>query len=158
MVQPTKVLKAPVTRAKAIVAGATPTVDDVLDLTALLDRLGRSLERLENGAISASSENLHAAHAGLAAQLHRGIEVVGKLRGYYSDAPPQSGGEKFSISINIPEVGAAPASRPTIDITPQPQASVPAPRIPNHQNFSVGFDLGDSLDATLDAAEALDSD
>ena len=157
MVQPEKVTKAPVQRAKAIAAGATPTVEDVLDLTALLDRLARSLDRLENGAISASTENLHAAHAALAGQLHRGIEAAGKLRGYYSDAPAQSGGEKFSISINLPQVAAAPTHHPMIDCTPEPEASAPVPRVPC-KNFAVDFALDAGLDDALDAVEALDED
>jgi hypothetical protein len=152
VMQSTKEAKAPVTRAKAIAAGATPTVEDVLSLSGLLERISRSLDRLENGAISASTENLHAAHAALAGQLHRGIEAAGKLRGYYSDAPAQSGGEKFTITINVGQPNTPPASRPTIDITPKSEAS-PTPRIPS-TNFAVDFDL----DASLDAAEALTED
>jgi hypothetical protein len=145
MVQPTKTLKAPVTRAKAIAAGAAPTVEDVLSLNGLLERISRSLERLENGAISASSENLHAAHAGLAAQLHRGIEAVGKLRGYYSDAPQRSEQDRFSITIQLNQPNTPPARHHMVDVTPT------APRIPC-TNFAVDFD------ASLDAVAELDVD
>jgi hypothetical protein len=157
IVQPTKALQAPVQRAKAIAAGATASVDDILSLSALMERMARSLERLENGAISAADENLHAAHAGLAAQLHRGIESVGKLRGYYNDSPAQSGAERFSISINLPQIDTAPTSHPMVDVTPKSKASTPAPRIPS-KDFGVTFDLGDSLNDALDAAEALTED
>jgi hypothetical protein len=149
VMQSTKEAKAPVTRAKQIAAGAAPTVEDVLSLTGLLERLARSLDRLENGAISASTENLHAAHAALAGQLHRGIEAAGKLRGYYNDSPAQSGGEKFSISINLPQPGAAPTRHPMIDCTPAPKASVPAPRIPN-TNFGIEIALRDAEALTED--------
>src|SRR6516165_10395474 len=37
-----KAAREPVQRAKAIAAGATPTPDDILDLTSLLDRVARS--------------------------------------------------------------------------------------------------------------------
>jgi hypothetical protein len=153
LVAPGKEIKAQVERAKAIAAGAAPTIEEVLSLTGLLERLARSLDRLEGSAKVAAGDNLHTAHAALAGQLHRGIEAAGKLKGYYSDAPSQGGGEKFSISINLP--ATAPATRPIIDCTPAPKASAPVPRVPS--NFAIGLDLSASLDASLDAVEALDS-
>jgi hypothetical protein len=153
MVQPTKALKAPVTRAKAIAAGTVqPNIDDFLDLTALLERLARSLERLENGAISASNDNLHAAHAGLAAQLHRGIESVGKLRGYYSDAAQAVQQDKFSIQINLGQHDTPSGSR-IIDgsAVRVPEASAPTtPALPHIPSKDFGIQFG-GLDAVLDA-------
>jgi hypothetical protein len=158
VMQSAKEAKAPVTRAKQIAAGAAPTVEDVLSLSGLLERISRSLDRLENGAIIASTENLHAAHAGLAAQLHRGIECVGKLRGYYNDSPAQAGQDKFSVTINIDQPGTAPASR-VIDgsAVRVPEASAPAlPHTPR-KDFGIQFNTG--LDASLDDVLAeLDND
>jgi hypothetical protein len=158
VMQSTKEAKAPVTRAKQIATGAAPTVEDVLSLSGLLERISRSLDRLENGAISASTDNLHAAHAGLAAQLHRGIEAVGKLRGYYSDAPQRSEQDRFSITINLDQPGTPSGSR-IIDgsAVRVPEATPALPHIPS-KDFGVHFDIGDSLDAALSDAEALTED
>lgn len=112
VMQSTKEAKAPVTRAKAIAAGATPTVEDVLSLMALLDRLARSLDRLEGSAQVAAADGLHASLAALSGQLHRGVETAAKLQGLYSEAPPTGQQERFSITIDL---GEAPV---TIDCTP----------------------------------------
>jgi len=73
MVAPSKETRAPIKRAQAIAAGAaTPTPQEVLTLTALLDRLARSLDRLEGSAEAAAAEKLHASLAALSGQLHRG--------------------------------------------------------------------------------------
>jgi hypothetical protein len=107
VMQRAKEAKAPVTRAKQIAAGAAPTVEDVLSLTGLLERLSRSLDRLELGATTAAANELHTSHAALAGQLHRGIEAAGILQGLYSDVP-QVQQDKFSVQIVIPQIDVAP--------------------------------------------------
>ena len=108
----TKEAKAEVTRAREIAAGATPSVEDVLSLHALLERVARSLDRLEGSAQVAAADGLHASLAALSGQLHRGVETAAKLQGLYSDAPQAQQQERFSITINL---GEAPV---TIDCTP----------------------------------------
>ena len=106
--------KAQVQQAKAIVAGQAPTPGEVLSLTGLLDRLARSLDRLEGAADAAAGESLHAALAAVTGQLHKGVETAAKLQGLYTDSD-QPAREKFSITINLPD--GVPAMAP-LDITP----------------------------------------
>jgi len=96
--------KAQVQRAKAIVAGEVATPGDVITLTGLLDRLTRSLDRLEVAADSAAVEGLHASLAAVTGQLHKGVETAARLGGFCSDNQ-QTAGEKFSIQIILPDVG-----------------------------------------------------
>lgn len=101
MVQPVQQSRESVERAKAIVTGAQPTATDMLSLNGLLDRLARSLERLEEAADSAAADNLHASLAVVSGQLHRGIEAAGKLQGLYAE-PEVQRQAPFSITINLP--------------------------------------------------------
>ena len=146
VVQSGKETKASVTRAKAIVAGEVPTIDDVLSLSALCERLGRSLDRLETGAVQAAGNEQHASHAALAGQLHRGIESVGKLKGYYSDAAQAPQQARFSVVINLPEPGA-PASH-VIDCTPERgnEPSDTVPQVTARRATANSFGFGDDED------------
>ena len=103
-----------VQQAKAIVAGQAPTPGEVLSLTGLLERLARSLDRLDSAADAAAGESLHAALAAVTGQLHKGVETAAKLQGLYTDAD-QPAREKFSITINLPD--GVPTVAP-MDITP----------------------------------------
>ena len=125
LVQGTSATKEPTIRAKAIAAGAVPTPQEVLSLTNLLQRLVNSLDRLEQSAVAASSDGLHASLAALSGQLHRGIEAAGKLQGLYSDAPQAAAGAKFSVTIQLPSQGDAKPL--TIDCTPERDDAVPEP-------------------------------
>lgn len=102
VLEPIRETRAPVERAKAIVMGDMPSAADVLTLTGLLDRLGRSLDRLESAADAAASDNLHSALAAVSGQLHRGVEATAKLLGLYS-TPEIQNENKFTISIIIPQ-------------------------------------------------------
>ena len=101
MVQSVKQGREHVERAKAIIMGQQPVATDLLSLNGLLDRLARSLERLEGAADTAAGDNLHAALAAVSGQLHRGIEVAGKLQGLYAE-PETQRQAPFSITINLP--------------------------------------------------------
>jgi hypothetical protein len=118
IVAPAAEVRRDVEHAKAIVSGAlSPTAGDVLSLSGLLDRLGRSLERLERSADSAADDKLHGALAAVSAQLHRGIETSAKIQGLYAEQP-QIDGPRFSISIIIPssQPNTLPLSINTIDL------------------------------------------
>jgi hypothetical protein len=91
----------PVERAKAIAAGDAPTAQEVLTLTGLLDRLVRSLDRLEGAADGAAKDNLYAALAAVSGQLHRGIADAAKLQGLYAEPEAQQQ-TKFSVNIVLP--------------------------------------------------------
>jgi hypothetical protein len=119
VMQSTKEAKAPVTRAKQIAAGEVPTIEEVLSLAGLLERVARSLDRLEGSAQVAHQEGLHASLAALSGQLHRGVETAAKLQGLYSDAPMQDAGSKFSVTINLPQLDTPPARHTMIDCTPE---------------------------------------
>jgi len=94
-------VRAPVERAKAIVMGETPSVTEVLSLTGLLERVARSLDRLEGAADAAATDNLHSALAAVSGQLHRGVEAAAKLQGIGA-MPAVQQETKFSISIVVP--------------------------------------------------------
>jgi hypothetical protein len=102
MLQPINEARAPVERAKAIVMGDAPSPQEVLSLTGLLDRLTRSLNRLEGSADAAANDNLHSALAAVSGQLHRGVEAAAKLQGLYAE-PEAAQQAKFSINIVVPE-------------------------------------------------------
>lgn len=101
IVQPISVGREPVDRARAIAMGQQPVATDVLTLNGLLDRLARSLRRLETAADMAAGDNLHVALAAVSGQLHRGIEAAGKLQGLYAE-PEVQRQTPFSITINLP--------------------------------------------------------
>ena len=101
IVQPIKQGREPVERAKAIIMGQQPVATDLLSLNGLLNRLARSLTRLEGAADMAAGDNLHAALAAVTGQLHRGIETAGKLQGLYAE-PEVQRQTPFSITINLP--------------------------------------------------------
>lgn len=101
VLQPIRETRAPVERAKAIVMGDMPSAAEVLTLTSLLDRLGRSLDRLEGAADAAASDSLHSALAAVSGQLHRGVEAAAKLQGLYAE-PEMQQQAKFSINIVVP--------------------------------------------------------
>ena len=140
MVAPAKETKAPVIRAREIAAGAMPTPQEVLSLTALLDRLARSLDRLEGSAQVAHSDGLHASLAALSGQLHRGVETAAKLQNFYSE-PQTHQAEKFSISICLPQLDTKQPI--TLDCA-RAEPEDAAPRLPPRGSFAVGFDLNTS--------------
>ncbi len=105
VLQPISEARAPVERARAIVMGEVPTPQEVLSLTGLLDRLTRSLDRLEGSADAAANDNLHSALAAVSGQLHRGVEAAAKLQGLYAE-PEISQQTKFSINIVLPEASS----------------------------------------------------
>ncbi len=109
VLQPINEARAPVARAKAIAMGDMPSAQEVLSLTGLLDRLTRSLDRLEGSADAAANDNLHSALAAVSGQLHRGVEAAAKLQGLYAE-PDVGQQSKFSISIVIPQACAEPTS------------------------------------------------
>lgn len=99
IVAPVKAGQAEVKRAKAIVAGEVdPTADDILSLSGLVNRIDRSLARLDGAAEDAFDTKSHAALAALSAQLHRGIEVVAKMQGLGDQEPERA---PYSITINL---------------------------------------------------------
>jgi len=101
VLQPIRETRAPVERAKAIVMGEMPSPQEVLTLTGLLDRLARSLDRLEGAADTAANDNLHSALAAVSGQLHRGVETAAKLQGLYGEPEAQQQ-VKFSVNIVLP--------------------------------------------------------
>jgi hypothetical protein len=125
LVAPAAEVRAGVTRAKAIASGqVTATPQEVLSLTGLLDRLARSLERLEGAATAAADSGLHVPLAALSGQIHRGIESAAKIQGMYAEPQPE-GGPRLSVTITIPDgftpqtlTGLrTPARRQMLDIT-----------------------------------------
>ena len=82
-------------------SGAAPTAGEIMTLTSLVERLARSLDRLEGAAIAAADENLHSALAAVSGQLHRGVESAARLQGMYAE-PDAHQQTKFSINIVIP--------------------------------------------------------
>lgn len=86
--------------------GELPRAAEVLTLTELLDRLARSLDRLEGAAEAAATDNLHSALAAVSGQLHRGVESAAKLQGLYAE-PEMQQQTKFSINIVLPDPGCA---------------------------------------------------
>jgi hypothetical protein len=121
MLQPAKETRRPVERARELAAGAAPTVNELLNLEGLLGKLARSLDRLEAAADEAADTGLHGALAALSGQIHRGIESVAKLKGFYTEA---SLVERPAASINI--VFPAETQRAAVVI----DASVPPDRPP----------------------------
>ncbi len=101
-----------VKRAKAILKGAPPAAADVLTLTGLLERVARSLDRLDGAADAAAADNLHAALAAVSGQLYKGVETAAKLQGMYSDVSPADR-VPFSIQINLPQAHDAPMGNVT---------------------------------------------
>lgn len=101
VLQPIRESREPVERAKAIAMGDAPSPQEVLTLTGLLDRLARSLDRLEGAADTAANDNLHSALAAVSGQLHRGIEGAAKLQGLYAEPDIQQQ-SRFSINIVLP--------------------------------------------------------
>jgi hypothetical protein len=117
--------------------------------------VAETLNLLQGSAKVAAEDGQHGSLAALSAQTFRGVEAAAKLQGLYETTPAPSGNDKFSIEIVLgQQPGPAPASR-VIDVTP-PKANTPAPRIPS--DFGVAFDFSSSLDASLDAVEALTED
>jgi hypothetical protein len=106
-----------VERARSIAAGeVAPSVEDILSLTALLERLARSLERLEMAADKSATDEQPMALAALSGQLHRGIETAAKITGVTREQEPVS---QFGIQIVIP-----PAQHPPATV-PKPRADGP---------------------------------
>ena len=101
VLQPIRESREPVQRAKAIAMGDVASPLEVLTLTGLLDRLARSLDRLEGAADTAANDNLYSALAAVSGQLHRGVESAAKLQGLYAESEVQQH-TKFSINIVIP--------------------------------------------------------
>jgi hypothetical protein len=158
VMQGVKAAREPVQRAKSIAAGTVqPNIDDVLSLTGLLERVAQTLNLLQGNAKAAAEEGLHGSLAALSAQTFRGVETAAKLQGLYETTPAPSGNDKFSIEIVLGQQPNAAPTHSVIDVTPAPKTSAPAPRIPS-KDFGIQFNLGDSLDASLDAVEALTED
>lgn len=106
-VAPAAEVRAEVDRAKAITSGAvTPSHQDIISLTGLLERLARSLGRLETAADTAAAGELHVPLATLSSQLHRGIEAAAKIQGFYADAQTE-GQPRLTVNIALPP-GFAP--------------------------------------------------
>lgn len=102
-----------VERAKAIVAGdVVPNVDDILSLAALLERLARSLERLESAADKSVADEQPMALAALSGQLHRGIEAAAKLTGT-GDTGPETPSFGVQIVIRGDKADMLPAAAPS---------------------------------------------
>ena len=136
IVQPIKQGREPVERAKAIIMGQQPVATDLLSLNGLLDRLARSLARLEGAADMAAGDNLHAALAAVSGQLHRGIETAGKLQGLYAE-PEVQRQTPFSITINLPSSSGIPTGEQEVK-GPQEMAKedlLPSGPIAMHLNF-----------------------
>jgi len=141
-VQSTKDAKAPVIRAREIAAGATPSVEDVLSLHALLERMARSLDRLEQSAVAASSDGLHTALAAVSGQISRSVETAARLQNIgYKDATQAQQGEKFSVNIIIPQVNAAQPL--TLDCTRE-EHEAPVPQLTARRNASYAFGFDES--------------
>jgi len=100
MVRPAAEVRGPVRRAEGIVSGSQPDIGDLLGSHGLLERLARSLERLEGAADAAAGSEMHGALAALSGQIHRGVEAAGKLQGFYSSDDGQDR-PSFSIQINL---------------------------------------------------------
>jgi hypothetical protein len=101
LLQPVRESREPVQRAKAIATGEIPSVNEMLTLTGLLDKVARSLDRLEKAADTAANDNLHSALAAVSGQLVRGVEAAAKLQGLYAE-PEIQNQAKFSINIVLP--------------------------------------------------------
>lgn len=101
VLQPVRESREPIERAKAIAMGDVASPQEVLTLTGLLDRLVRSLDRLEGAADAAANDNLHSALAAVSGQLHRGVESAAKLQGLYAEPETQQQ-SRFSINIVLP--------------------------------------------------------
>ena len=101
MVAPAAEIRSEVERAKAIVAGDTPLPADILNLSELMHRLKRTLDRLETSAEDAGSDKLHVALAALSGQLLRGIDTAAKIKGLYTGTP--AGGQPgLTVNITLP--------------------------------------------------------
>jgi len=132
-------------RAKAILRGDAPNTNDVLNLTSLLDRIGRSLDRLEKSAEVASSDGLHNALAALSGQISRSVEVAARMQNIgYKDTPQGQQGEKFSVNIVLPSLDTAPARHAMIDCTPEPSV----PQVTARRNFGLDFGIDELLEET----------
>ena len=82
-----------------------PTPQEVLSLTSLLDRIGRSLDRLEHSAVAASSDGLHNAPAAVSGQISRSVEVAARMQNIgYKDTPQGQQQAGFSVQIVIPQL------------------------------------------------------
>jgi hypothetical protein len=109
IVAPASTARAPIERAKAIVAGDAPTYQDALDLSGLLERIARSLERLEGAAVATAEEGLYTPLAALSGQLHKGIDTAARLQNIGAPNQPPAPGSGFSLVIKLPEVTPAAA-------------------------------------------------
>lgn len=145
LTQGTKAAKAPIVRARQIASGASaPTPQEALSLTALLERMERSLSRLEKSADAASADNLHTALAAVSGQISRSVETAARLQNIgYKDAGQPQGNERFSVSIIIPDTATQPV---TIDCTPESGSeasddAAPLHKVTARRNFAIGFDL-----------------
>lgn len=105
-----------VARARAIMSGSAPAPTDVLSLAGLLERVARSLERLEAAADAAAGESQHTPLAALSSQLHRGIETAAKLQGI--GAEDSSNTPRLQIIFGRPAVPDQPQTPAPRDVTP----------------------------------------
>lgn len=147
MLQPASEIRKPVERARAIVEGGVPGLDELLGLEGLLGKLARSLDRLEAAADDAAGTGLHGALAALSGQIHRGIESTAKLRGLYVE-PELQQWPAFSIQINLG--GHEPANAPAVDLEAQATAvpALPQSLVGTHDtdtNFN-GAEMGFEID------------
>lgn len=113
----TNEVRAPVQKAEQIMAGETPSVEDILSLHGLLERVARSLSRLEGAADFAASENMCASLASVTGQIFKGVETAARMQsiGYKDAAQGQQGAPKFSITISLPQIDTAPTRRAMVD-------------------------------------------
>jgi hypothetical protein len=72
---------------------------EILSTGSIAADLRKIRDRLDTSAEDAASANQHTAHAALASQLHRGIELRGKLGGHDKTQPGGSAAAMFSVQI-----------------------------------------------------------
>ena len=144
VMQRTNEARAPVIRAREIASGAVPTPQEVLSLTSLLDRIGRSLDRLEHSAVAASSDGLHSALAALSGQISRSVEVAARMQNIgYKDTPQGQQQAGFSVQIVIPQLDTKQTgnSPVTIDCTPERGSEAPVPQVTARHGAAYDFCL-----------------
>ena len=136
-----KDVHAPVIRAREIAAGAAPTPQEVLTLTGLLDRLVRSLDRLEGSATVAHGDGLHASHAALAGQITRAVEAAARMQNIGYKDTPQAQQDKFSVQIILsqPDAKQGGNSPVTIDCTREEHEAL-VPQVTARRSPAYHFD------------------
>lgn len=102
IVAPVAHSKQAVKRARAIATGEAASPAEILSLTALVSKLSRSIDRLEDAAQCAGDTKAFNQLAALSGQIHRGIEAAAKLQGLGGLNTMET--ERFSITIVLPTI------------------------------------------------------